>query len=199
MISVYKIRPQFQRMLTPVLEFLHRRGVTANQITLAGCVLSLLIAVAFWCAQYSSWFFLALPVGLFVRMALNALDGMMARRFNQCSPLGELLNELGDVLSDAVVFLPLLLFFPQAMWAVVVFMLLSVVNEMAGLLGRAMGGERRFEGPMGKSDRALLLALIGVLMACGVNLAPYALWIFVLADALLLLSSYLRARRSLPS
>ena len=198
MISVYKIKPQFQRMLSPVLEFLHARGVTANQITLAGCALSLLIAGGFWAAQYSVLFFLVLPVGLFVRMALNALDGMMARRFNQCSPLGEVLNELGDVLSDAVIFLPLLLFFPQAMWAIVVFMLLSVVNEMAGLLGRALGGERRFEGPMGKSDRALLLGVMGLLMACGVNLAPYALWIFATADVLLVLSTYLRARRALP-
>ena len=41
MISVYSIKPQFQRVLTPILELLHRANVTANQITLWACILSL--------------------------------------------------------------------------------------------------------------------------------------------------------------
>lgn len=48
--------------------------------------------------------FLALPIGLLIRMALNALDGMMARTYNQTSKKGELLNEIGDVVSDVFVF-----------------------------------------------------------------------------------------------
>jgi CDP-diacylglycerol--glycerol-3-phosphate 3-phosphatidyltransferase len=33
-------------------------------------------------------------------MALNAIDGMLAREHDMQSPLGAMLNELGDVLSD---------------------------------------------------------------------------------------------------
>ena len=36
---------------------------------------------------------LVLPTALFARMALNAIDGMMAREHNQASKLGALLNE----------------------------------------------------------------------------------------------------------
>ncbi|MEO6453063.1 MAG: CDP-alcohol phosphatidyltransferase family protein [Ginsengibacter sp.] len=41
-------------------------------------------------------------------MALNALDGMMARIYNQQTKKGEVLNELGDVISDLFIFFPLL-------------------------------------------------------------------------------------------
>ena len=43
---------------------------------------------------------LLLPAVLFLRMALNAIDGMLAREHNQKSALGAILNELGDVFSD---------------------------------------------------------------------------------------------------
>ena len=55
---------------------------------------------------------LLLPLVLFLRMALNAIDGMMAREFGQKSRLGAVLNELGDVLSDACLYLPFALLAP---------------------------------------------------------------------------------------
>jgi len=49
-----------------------------------------------------------MPVVLLLRMALNALDGMMARQFNLQSKMGAALNEMGDVVSDIVLLLPTL-------------------------------------------------------------------------------------------
>ena len=81
MFSIYKIKPKFQQLLQPVLQLLHKWKITANQITLASIFLSAGIGILFWHADKYRIFFLALPVGLFIRMALNALDGMMAQRF----------------------------------------------------------------------------------------------------------------------
>ena len=50
---------------------------------------------------------LILPAVLFLRMALNAMDGMLAREHGQKTSLGALLNELGDVIADAGLYLPL--------------------------------------------------------------------------------------------
>jgi len=47
------------------------------------------------------------PCALFVRMALNALDGMLAREHGMGSDVGAMLNELGDVVSDVALYLPL--------------------------------------------------------------------------------------------
>ena len=97
--SIYQIKPRFQALLRPLVRSLAAGGVTANQVTLAAAVLSIaagaILAVA--AAQPAVWFLL--PVVLFLRMALNAIDGMLAREHNQKSALGAYLNELCDVIS----------------------------------------------------------------------------------------------------
>ena len=49
---------------------------------------------------------LLVPLVLFKRMALNAIDGMLAREHGMKSALGGFLNELADVISDAAIYLP---------------------------------------------------------------------------------------------
>ena len=197
MISVYQLKPKFQELLNPVLLFLHRQKVTANQITIASIILSLIIGLLFWNADSYHWFFLSLPVGLLLRMALNALDGMMARKFNQMSKLGEVLNEVGDIISDVIIFIPLLKFQPESLYLIVVFIVLSVINEFAGLLGKAIGKDRRYDGPMGKSDRALLLGIYGIVAFIGVNISGYSNYIFGAVILLLLLSTFTRLKKAL--
>jgi len=132
-------------------------------------------------------------------MALNALDGMMARTYNQQSKKGELLNELGDVVSDLFIFFPLLKFEQSSLYLVVIFICMSVVNEFAGLLGKVISGQRRYEGPMGKSDRAFVMGLYGLLAFFSVNITPYSVYIFVIINALLILSTAIRATKTLKS
>ncbi|MDW9379983.1 CDP-alcohol phosphatidyltransferase family protein [Chryseobacterium sp. JV558] len=197
MISVYKLKPKFQQLLTPVLLFLHKNKITANQITISSVLLSAIIGILFWNADISKWFFLSLPIGLLVRMALNALDGMMARKFNQTSKLGEILNEVGDIVSDVIIFFPLLKFQPESLYLIVVFIVLSIINEFAGLMGKIVEKDRRYDGPMGKSDRALILGLYGLLIFFGVSITNISQYIFGIIIALLLISTYTRLKKSL--
>ena len=197
MISVYKLKPKFQQLLHPLLVWLHRRGVTANEITVVAIVFSFGIGVLFWEASAVPLFFLALPIGLLVRMILNALDGMMAREFGQTSRLGEVLNEVGDVVSDVFIFFPLLKYHPESLYWVVAFIVLSVLNEFAGVIGKVLGGQRRYEGPMGKSDRALLMGIYGLLAYFGVGIQTYSQVVFAIVIALLLLSTFTRLKKGL--
>lgn len=97
--TLYQIKPLFQSLLRPTMFWLHKLQVSANQITLAALALSLLTGLLLALVPYPGMFLL-LPIVLFVRMALNALDGMMARECNQQTRLGAILNETGDVISD---------------------------------------------------------------------------------------------------
>ena len=197
MISIYNIKPKFQQFLRPLLELLHKMGITANQITISSIVLSLIIGVMFWFADINCIFFLALPIGLFLRMALNALDGMMARIYKQQTKKGELLNELGDVVSDLFIYFPLLKFEQSNLYFIVIFISLSLLNEFSGLLGKVISGQRRYEGPMGKSDRAFVMGIYGLLCFCHVNIAPYSVYIFSIINVLLILSTFIRVKKSL--
>jgi len=107
--SIYALKPKFQNLLRPLVRQLAAKGVTANQVTLIACLLSILLGVVLALfPTFSSLFFL-IPIWLFLRMALNAIDGMLAREFNQKSRLGGYLNELMLSLMQHFTFLLLLL------------------------------------------------------------------------------------------
>lgn len=167
MLSIYQLKPRFQDLLRPLVQRLHALGITANQVTIAALVLSLLVAgvVALWVEQ--TWLFALIPIWMLLRMALNAIDGMLAREFRQQSRLGAYLNELCDVVADSALYLPFALIagvWPQAVIAVV---LLAMISEYAGVLGLMVGSSRRYDGPMGKSDRAFAFGVLATGVACG--------------------------------
>lgn len=197
MISIYNLKPKFQQLLRPVLDALHSAHITANQITIASIGLSFIIGGFFWFADSHILYYLALPIGLLLRMALNALDGMMARVYNQQSKKGEVLNEIGDIVSDVAIFFPLLKFESGAIYLIVLFICLSILNEFAGLMAKAIGGKRRYDGPMGKSDRAFLISIYGILSFAWVGFSVYSIYLFYLAVPLLLISTYTRLSKSL--
>ena len=49
--SIYALKPRFQQLLRPAVRALHRRGISANQVTLAACAVSLLLG---FCLLYTS-------------------------------------------------------------------------------------------------------------------------------------------------
>jgi CDP-diacylglycerol--glycerol-3-phosphate 3-phosphatidyltransferase len=121
--------------------------------------------------------FLLMPAWLFLRMALNAIDGMLAREFGQKSPLGAYLNELSDVVSDAALYLPFARLVPFDLASVGLVILLAALSEMAGALGPMVGAPRRYDGPMGKSDRAFAFGALGLYAGLGGPLGAAAWWI----------------------
>lgn len=162
--TLYSIKPAFQKLLRPLMFWLYRRGVTANHITLSAIGLSVLIGVILAIFPHPGLFWL-LPITLFIRMALNALDGMLARECNQQSRLGAVLNELGDVLSDIALYVPFILL-PGSNTTVVMLMLFcAVLTEFCGILAQTINGIRNYAGPMGKSDRALIFGTWSLLLA----------------------------------
>ncbi|MBL8908149.1 MAG: CDP-alcohol phosphatidyltransferase family protein [Rhizobiales bacterium] len=197
MASIYDIKPRFQALLRPVTEKLAAANVTANQVTVAAMALSighgLLIAFAPW----QRLWLLLLPVTLFLRMALNAIDGMLAREHKQKSRLGAMLNELSDVISDAALYLPFALVAPLSPTLAVIAVVLAGLTEMTGVTGQTIGSTRRYDGPMGKSDRAFAYGLLAFLLAIGLG---GALWTHLYQWAIVLLLAvtiWNRARKAL--
>lgn len=197
MISIYKIKPKFQQLLKPVLVLLNKYSITANQITISTIFLSLLIGLSFWFSSDFQLLYLIVPIGLLIRMALNALDGMMARTYDQQSKLGEVLNEVGDVISDLFIYFPLLKIFSQDLYLVALFLVLTVLNEFSGLIGKIISQERRYDGPMGKSDRAFVISIVAILLFFDINIFEYSTWVFIVLNSLIAISTYKRLSNSL--
>jgi len=193
--TLYALKPRFQGLLRPLVGRLAAAGVTANQITLAAAAGSVLIgAVLAWRVGTSPAILGLLAPWLLARMALNAADGMLAREHGQRSRLGALLNEIGDVVSDAALTLPLALVPPFGAAGIGAVVLLSALSEFAGVLGPTIGASRRYDGPLGKSDRALVLGALGLLAGLTGGL-PAPLWPLPWILSLLLLITIIRRAR----
>ena len=194
--SVYQLKPAFQEALRPLVRNLVAAGVTPNHLTLAAIVGSIAVGAAIAINTSFRWLLL-LPVWLFARMALNAMDGMAAREHGMTSRLGGVLNEVGDIVSDLALYLPLALVDPGARWAVVAFASGAALTEFCGVLGPTLGGSRRYDGPMGKSDRALLVGVLGLLGAFWPRSLAWWPAVFWAAAALTALTSWNRVRKAL--
>lgn len=196
--TLYAFKPRFQALLRPLTGRLAAAGVTANQVTVAAAAGSVLLgAVLAWRGEAAPAVFLLLPAWLLLRMALNAVDGMLAREHGQRSRLGALLNEIGDVVSDAALYAPFALLAPFGAAGIGSVVLLSVLSEFSGVLGPAIGASRRYDGPFGKSDRALLFSALGLWSGLAGGL-PGWLWPLPgLLSCLLLLTVIRRARAAL--
>lgn len=162
MISVYDLKPRFQAFLHPILVILARHGVTPNMITMTALMGSMATGGLLLLARTHPAWLLLMPAWLLVRMALNALDGMLAREFGMATPSGAVLNEVGDVVSDLVLYLPLARVEPSAAFSIVLFGMGALLTEFCGVLGQALGAARRYDGPMGKSDRAFWVSILFV-------------------------------------
>jgi CDP-diacylglycerol--glycerol-3-phosphate 3-phosphatidyltransferase len=195
--SIYDLKPAFQRVLRPATRTLARAGVTANQVTIAAVALSLAAgaAIALWPEE--RWPLLLLPVALMLRMALNAIDGMLAREHGMRSALGAMLNELGDVVADAGLYLPLALVPGFNPTLIVVIVLLGVIAEMTGVIAVQIGASRRYDGPLGKSDRAFAFSVLAALIGLGVPAGAWVTAALGLMTGLLVVTIVNRARAAL--
>jgi CDP-diacylglycerol--glycerol-3-phosphate 3-phosphatidyltransferase len=195
-LSLYLLKPRFQQLLHPCLNALARSGITPNQMTLTAMTLSLAYGSALALAPQTKVLWLGLPVFLLLRMASNAIDGMLATATGNKTALGALLNELCDQVADAALYLPFALAVGVMPALVVLTVVAALLTEFAGVLAHSLGVARRFDGPMGKSDRAFAFALIALLIGAQAE----AIWtngLLVLVLALSALTIFNRLRRVL--
>lgn len=168
MLSVYALKPGFQNLLSPCVNRLASWGATPNQVTLLACVLSVALGADL---AFGNRLWILLPIFLPARMALNAMDGMLARDYRQETPAGAVLNELTDLISDAALTLPFAYVAnPLAVGAAIFF---GALTEVAAIVG---GGPRRNQGPFGKSDRAVALGFCGTWLWLGWPVAAGVLY-----------------------
>ena len=195
--TLYDIKPAFQQLLRPACSRLAQAGVTANQVTIAAMLLSIVSGIALVVLHESRWILLLVPVVLIVRMALNAIDGMLAREHRMQSALGGLLNELGDVISDIALYVPFGLIAGVSSVAVNAAVALAVLSEMTGVVAVQIGASRRYDGPMGKSDRAFVFGLLATVLGLGIEPGAWTNACLALVAALTAATVLNRARAAL--
>lgn len=150
----------FQMLFRPAANSMASAGITANQVTASTIIISIIAGTAGLTWPGLRWPWIAILSVLIIRLAFNHIDGMLAREHGMATPLGGILNELSDVISDIVLFIPLAAISGIAPWPVFLAVLFGVLTEMAGVVGLAIGASRREDGPLSKKPRGICFSII---------------------------------------
>jgi CDP-diacylglycerol---glycerol-3-phosphate 3-phosphatidyltransferase len=192
--TIYQLKPASQNLLRPIVPWLAKIGVTPNQVTIFTTCL------AIGCGGLILWknsLLILVPLLMLVRAALNVIDGVLAREHQMTSTLGAILNELADVVFDAAIYLPFGLLPGVSGYLVVVIVVLSIISEMAGVMGLVVGSERQYDGPMYKTDRGVMFSVIAVLFVFGVFPSPWLDWVWMVLIGLSVLTIFNRINSTL--
>jgi len=157
--GLYALKPWYAARLRPARAVLVRRRVSPGTLTLAGVAVGALGGVALATGNG-----LAVPPLVAVRLACANLDGAVARETGTATPFGAVLNELGDRLADLALLAGLVAVAPLP-W-VLAALLAATLPSWVALAGAAAGAPRRNGGPLGKTERCLLV--------CAAALVPVA-------------------------
>src|SRR5690349_5596701 len=157
------------RISQAAADFLVRRRVSPNAISLAGMAAGLLAGVALWSTtRYpgiatATWLVAALLIQL--RLVANMLDGMVAIGGGTASKLGELYNELPDRVSDTAVLIGLGYAAGGEPTLGYLAALGAIATAYVRAVGQAAGGGAAFGGPMAKQHRMQLVTLCALYCA----------------------------------
>lgn len=197
MITIYKFKPAFIGILQPIARVLYRLGITANHVTLFAMLASTVYGAWMALAVESHWPFLVLPGFMLVRMTLNAIDGMLARDYRQQTKVGAILNEVGDIVSDAALYAPFALLPGAWQPLVMLFIFLGILTEFVGVMGQVVGRGRRYDGPFGKSDRAFAFGCLGLLIGADIPILSYLNMVLIIMSGLLAWTVFNRGRQAI--
>src|SRR5215469_5678654 len=115
---------------------------------------------------------LAVATLLAARLACANLDGGVARDGDRATPFGSVLNELGDRAAELAALGGCLAFAPAAL--VLAAALAATLPSWVALAGAAAGLRRLQGGPVGKTERCMLFALLAGLGHPGMFLTVLA-------------------------
>lgn len=163
--KIYSIKPKFQKVLSPIKTLLIRLKVHPTYINFAALIVSIIAGYVFYKSSFNFLLLLLIPLLAFIRTALNALDGLVARELKvKNQQWGEVLNEFIDRLSDVAFFLGIAFFSSTNAFLVFITLISILLVSYLGILGKAAGGKRIYSGLMGKADRMFYVSVAAVLI-----------------------------------
>jgi CDP-diacylglycerol--glycerol-3-phosphate 3-phosphatidyltransferase len=197
MLDLPDTKPLLERLFRPTAHGLCHLGVRPNALTLTSLASSTVAGALVLAFPTEAWPLLAMLAAMLARLAFNHIDGIMARERGMKTPLGSLLNELATPAEDMALYLPLAARPEMPSALIVSAVMLCALVEVAGLSSIAIGGPRRYDGPMSKVVRGAFFAALAIAAALRLAPAPWVPTALVLILILLAVTACNRLSRAL--
>ncbi len=143
--------------------------LTANGVSVAGLVAGIAAGICFaataWSPQFSDLAWASGGVLVLARGISNLVDGMVAEATGTASPLGAFLNEAPDRISDAAMLIGVGFAMGGDPALGLLASLCALLTAYARVLGGALGQPQSYAGPLDKTNRIYLIAILAFTMA----------------------------------
>lgn len=131
------ITPLLQPILSPIVKRLHKRSITADQLTVVGFIVGLMAVPLI---AYEQWYFALLAI--IVNRILDGLDGELARYAKQSSSAGGFLDITLDFLFYAAIPFGFILANPEQNAVAGALLLASFIGTGSSFLAFAIAAEK---------------------------------------------------------
>jgi phosphatidylglycerophosphate synthase len=173
--NLYASKRAVNARLEPVVAFLAARRVSPDALTLGAVPVAALGGALLLLSPDMPWLLAVVPLLAGVRLILNLLDGQLARLTGRTHRRGELYNEVGDRLADALFIAPVAFLAGAQPETVLIGLGIAILASYVGITARAAGGERIYRGILSKPGRMVLLSVFCLAVLV---LGPGGWWAF---------------------
>jgi CDP-diacylglycerol---glycerol-3-phosphate 3-phosphatidyltransferase len=156
--GLYALKPWYARRLSFIRRRLVAADVSPHVVTMTGIAFGGGAGAALALLRPGVLAGVVVAALLAGRLACANLDGGVARDGGRATPFGAVLNELGDRLAELAALAGCLAIAPA--WLACATGLAATLPSWVALAGAAAGLGRVQGGPVGKTERCLLLALL---------------------------------------
>ncbi len=167
MLPIHDKKP-FYSLLSPIAGLLGGIGVSSILIRLLSTILVIAVAVTILVWPQYHWPLLLVPLVLFVRMLLNVIAGMLARESGNGRQLGALFEELWDLVTEIILYLPFATVTGVSLMPVFIVICLGIISEVIRIVAIPIAYERHYDLPMRKGSMALVFGTLGLLLGLDV-------------------------------
>jgi archaetidylinositol phosphate synthase len=157
-----RLKKKVQQMLTYEAEMAHALGLTPNLISAIGLVLAYFSAVTYAAWQNSPFLLLVAPVLLLLSGFCDALDGIVARLYQQATPFGGFLDSLLDRYADVIVYAGIILGgLCDTLWGLIA-LIGSLLVSYSRARAEAAGITMESVGIAERAERIIILAIASI-------------------------------------
>lgn len=199
--TLYGLKPWYTRKLSVFIKFAGKHNLSPDFFTSvggAGAIFGLIVLAHMpgGVGVSTGLMFLA----IIVRLGGANLDGAVARARGVSSPVGFIKNEIGDRMSDFLLFVGLFLAVPfDAQYWVLLVAIVASFPTLMSVSGAAVGVPRINGGPFGKTERCLCFILSPLIIAWGLLPTFVLLGIMGVGSLLTSITRYRRIEAALES
>jgi archaetidylinositol phosphate synthase len=154
-----KLKEKVQQMLTTEAKAAHKIGLTPDAISVIGIILAFLSALAYAEWQNNPAYLLIATALLLLSGFCDALDGVLARLYQQTTTFGGFLDSLGDRYADAVVYIGIIAGgLCNALWGLIA-LTGSLLVSYSRARAEAAGVKMESIGLAERAERIIILAI----------------------------------------